>query len=158
MKTVSALADPQLLLAGTLMTHRRGAEKGRPYLQISTWCPYCRHHHYFQWVDIFRLDAVIGPVTMPCRSSPYADRDVYIGLNPEAAVENRRTYEAFTASLRRHETQKRLEHQLASSRAQDRAYLRDFPDAIYSCPPVDHLGAGWSPTISTLNQSPSAPM
>jgi hypothetical protein len=95
---------------------------------------------------------------MPCRGSPYAEYDVYIGLDPEEAGENRRTYEAFTASLRRHETQRRLERQLASSRAQERAYMRDFPDAIYACPPVDHLGAGWSPTASTFNHSPSAPM
>jgi hypothetical protein len=135
MKTTAALADPELLLAGTLMTHRRGPEKLRPYLQVSTWCPFCRHHHYFPFVDVFRLDAVIGPVTMPCRGSPYAGRDVYIGLDPEKGAENKRIYEAFRSSLRRHETQRRLERQLQVSRAQERAYLREFPDAAFSSPP-----------------------
>jgi hypothetical protein len=155
MKTTAALADPELLMCGTLMTHRRGPEKLRPYLQVSIWCPYCRHHHYIQQVDACRLDGVIGPVTLPCRGDPYEGRPVYVGLDPEKAAENRRTYEAFTASLRRFETQRRLEHQLAASRAEERLYVKAFSDAAFSTPPIDHLASGWIPPINSFTHSPS---
>jgi hypothetical protein len=157
MKTIAALQDPDVLLVSSLETHRRGPEKLRPDLQIHVWCPHCRHHHHFPWPESFRLEAALGPVEMPCRCRPFDGKAVYLGLDPDQRGAQRWLAESFRATLRRFEIQRRLERQFAETRAADRSYLRDFPEAIHSSPPVDYLGAGRPPMTATFNQ-PRQPM
>jgi hypothetical protein len=141
MRTAATLADPAVLLAGTLQVHRRGPERGRPYLQVSIWCGYCRHHHYLPWPDVFRvdLDAIVGPLSMPCRGSPWGDREVYLGLDSEHRAAHAKIAEGFAASLRRYEVQKKLERQLVMLRAEDKLYVKEYPDGIHKREPIDHL-------------------
>jgi hypothetical protein len=160
MITSAALADPNdVLLVGDLMVHRKGAEPRRPYLQVAAWCPFCRHEHFLPWPDVFRLDSV-EPVELPCRGGPqFGGRRVFVGLDPGRRAEQKRISDDFAASLRRFLVQRRLERQLVESRLGDRSYLRDFPEAAFSTPPVDRLGSGWPPPIqNTSNHAPFQPL
>jgi hypothetical protein len=125
MLTTAALQDPDVLIAGSLLSHRRGPVRGRPHLVVRVWCPECRHEHCFPWPDDARHDAAI-PAILPCRDCPWSGRRVYVGLDPARHDETRRVAEGYTLQLRRFLIRDRLERELEMERA---AFARRYAAA-----------------------------
>jgi hypothetical protein len=130
MMTIHAIKKPDVLLVGALDTHCRGPEKLRPYLVVVVPCPYCHDSHTFPWPTEFRPDAAIGPVDVPCCSPEYAGKRVFVCLDPSRRAGFERFAGEYRASLRRWETQKKLEREWIILNDEERVYVRDYPDGM----------------------------
>ena len=127
MLTIHAVPASDPVLVGTLRAHRLGRVKGRPVLTCEAWCAFCRGPHAVEWPDPpFGLECV-RPLKVPCRSGPFAGREVMVGLDPDRHAEHARLVRHHAQALRRWRSEQRLRHQFAEARAIDRK----------------HLGEGW---------------
>jgi hypothetical protein len=138
--TVAALRARDVLLAGSLLSHRLRPVRGRPELVVRVWCPECRHEHCFPWPHDARHDSAV-PATLPCRDCPWSGRRVYVGLDPARHDENRRVSEEYVLQARRFLIRDRIERELEMERAAfERRYAAgDFRGATAG-PPAGHLG------------------
>jgi hypothetical protein len=100
MKLHRSLSPTDALLVGRLSVEQDRLHRGRPYLTISVWCPFCKRMHDHGWDDPpVRSDAVTYRVSH-CHTS-MLDRGYWIGLDPAARDHNREVLRQFTAMLAR---------------------------------------------------------
>ena len=125
MLTIYAVPPSEPVLVGTLRMHRLGRVKGRPVLACEAWCAFCKEAHAVEWPDPpFMMEGVV-PTVPPCRSGPFAGREIMVGLDPDRHAEHGRTIRHHAQALRRWRSEQRLRHQFAEARAIDRNCLRD---------------------------------
>ena len=98
------------VLVGHLSVRRRttGPDRGKPYLEIRAWCPWCRREHEVEVPGPMGLEAVI-PTGLHCGAG-------HVALDPANRGMDRRTIEEAKAGQRRWA----VERMLAEGRPVDR--------------------------------------